>query len=160
MDAVVFMDAMKQPKGVQSAPPKRKERRISPNAALIAGVGTLLLALGIGVLIGRSGESTSSAPQQAPIVIKGGGTGEEASTASAAGATVGGGGSSTAGKSKKAVKQEKQSAAQSGAGAEEVLKPKADVKLPPPTTGVGDKCEKGSAGCNKGGEFDGSFFGE
>jgi hypothetical protein len=159
MDAVVFMDAMKQPKGAQSPPPKKKVRRISPNAALIAGIGTLLLALGIGVLIGRSGESGSAAPQQAPIVIKGGGTGEEASTASAAGTTIGGS-SSAASKSKKVVKKEKQSAAESGEGAEEVLKPKADVKLPPPTTGVGDKCEKGSAGCNKGGEFDGSFFGE
>ena len=29
-----------------SAPPRRSDRRISPNAALIAGVGTLLLALG------------------------------------------------------------------------------------------------------------------
>jgi hypothetical protein len=161
MDAVVFMDAMRQPKnGAQATPPARKQRKVSPNAALIAGVGTLLLALGIGVLIGRSGGTSSSAPQQAPIVIKGGGTGEEAKTASAPGATIGGAGaSSTAGKSKKVVKIEKQAAAESGEGAEEVLKPTAGVNLPPPTTGVGDKCEKGTAGCEDG-EFTGSFFGE
>jgi hypothetical protein len=158
MDAVVFMDAMKAPKDAQAAPPPKQPRRISPNAALIAGVGTLLLALGIGVLIGRSGSNTAAAPQQAPIVIKGGtgGTGE-AATASSAGTTVGGGGKSTAGKSKKAVKKEKEAAAASGEGAEEVLKPSGDVKLPPPTTGVGDKCKKGTAGC-EGGEFTGNFF--
>lgn len=158
MDAVVFMDAMKAPKDAQAAPPPKKPRRISPNAALIAGVGTLLLALGIGVLIGHAGNNTAAAPQQAPIVIRGGaaGTGETA-TASSTGTTVGGGGKSTAGKSKKAVKKEKEAAAASGEGAEEVLKPSGDVKLPPPTTGVGDKCEKGAAGC-EGGKFTGDFF--
>jgi hypothetical protein len=162
MDAVVFMDAMKQPKGAPAAPPPEQQRRISPNAALIAGVGTLLLALGIGVLIGRSGGETAPPAQQAPIVIKGGTATEEAATASTAGTSVGGGGGSegsTAGKSKKVVKKEKAKAAASGKGAEEVLKPKSGVKLPPPTTGVGDKCEKGTAGC-EGGEFTGSFFGE
>jgi hypothetical protein len=157
MDAVVFMDAMKAPKDVQAAPPPKQPRRISPNAALIAGVGTLLLALGIGVLIGRSGSNTAAAPQQAPIVIQGGAGAEETATASSAGTTVGGGGKSTAGKSKKAVKKEKEAAAASGEGAEEILKPSGDVKLPPPTTGVGDKCKKGTAGC-EGGEFTGNFF--
>jgi len=157
MDAVVFMDAMKAPKEAQAAPPPKRPRRVSPNAALIAGVGTLLLALGIGVLIGRSGSNTAAAPQQAPIVIKGGTSGtEETATASSAGATVGGG--DTTGKSKKAVKKEKEAAAASGKGAEEVLKPSGDVKLPPPTTGIGDKCEKGTAGCSDSGEFNGNFF--
>jgi hypothetical protein len=160
MDAVTFMDAMKAPKDAQAAPPPKKPRKISPNAALIAGVGTLLLALGIGVLIGRSGSDTAAPAQQAPIVIKGGGGTEEAATASTVGATVGGDKSSTAGKSKKVVKKEKEKAAASGAGAEEVLKPKNGVKLPPAKTGVGDKCEKGTAGCSDSGEFTGNFFGE
>jgi hypothetical protein len=160
MDAVVFMDAMKQPKGAQTAPPPKKQRRISPNAALIAGVGTLLLALGIGVLIGRSGGETSTAPQQAPIVIKGGAGTEESATAATTGAeTTSGSGKSTAGKSKKVVKKENEKAAASGEGAEEFLKPKGNVKLPPPTTKVGGKCEQGTAGC-EGGEFTGNFFGE
>ena len=60
MDAVVFMDAMNRPPETASASTKGKKRGISPNAALIAGVGTLLLALGIGVLIGRSGNHTSA----------------------------------------------------------------------------------------------------
>jgi hypothetical protein len=163
MDAVVFMDAMKTPKGAQAAPPAKKERKISPNAALIAGVGTLLLALGIGVLIGRSGGENSAATQPAaPIVIKGGssGTEEEAATASTGKTATSGSGKSTGGKTKKVVKKEKEKAADSGEGAEEFLKPTGNVKLPPAKTGIGDKCEKGTAGCSDSGEFNGNFFGE
>jgi hypothetical protein len=159
MDAVVFMDAMKRPPDGQAPPPKRKERRISPNAALIAGVGTLLLALGIGVLIGRSGSDSSPAPQAAPIVIKGGGGSQEAATESTAATTVGGESGRSGAKSKKARKKQAKHEAATNGGAEEVLKPKSGVKLPPPGTGVGDKCEKGTAGC-QGGEFTGNFFGE
>jgi hypothetical protein len=159
MDAVVFMEAMKQPAATTSPPAARKRRRISPNAALIAGVGTLLLALGIGVLIGRSGGETVAAPQQAPIVIKSDGAagGGETTTAS-----TGAGPAAKADSKKqpkKAVAKQKQQAAEAGKGAEEVLKPKAGVNLPPPTAAVGDKCAKGTAGCEDG-EFTGSFFGE
>ena len=74
MDAVVFMDAMNRPPEAAAASTKSRKRGISPNAALIAGVGTLLLALGVGVMIGRSGDNSSAGPaSQAPIVIKGGG---------------------------------------------------------------------------------------
>ena len=42
-----------------------------------------------------------------------------------------------------------------------MLKPRADAKpLPPPTTKVGERCAKGTAGCSESGEFNGSFFGE
>jgi hypothetical protein len=155
MDAVVFMDAMKQPPDGQAGrPSKKKKRRLSPNAALIAGVGTLLLALGLGVLIGRSGGETSAPQQAAPIVIKGGG--EEAETSSANEPTIGGGSSAKAKKKAKAVPPEEAAEAPS----EEVLKPTKGVKLPPPTAQVGEKCVKGQAGCNSKGKFDGSFFGE
>jgi hypothetical protein len=155
MDAVVFMDAMKQPRDPQAAQPStRGRRRVSPNAALIAGVGTLLLALGIGVLIGRSGGETSAPQQAAPIVIKGGG--EEAKTASTGEAAIGGSASKGGKKAKKTVAPEKAAEPAS----EELLKPQNGVKLPPPTTAVGDKCKQGEAGCNEKGEFDGSFFGE
>lgn len=156
MDAVVFMEAMKQPANPSIAAIPKKRRRISPNAALIAGVGTLLLALGIGVLIGRSGGETTAAPPQAPIVIKSNGGSEATAAPTAAGPVA-----KTDGKQqpKKAVAKEKQQAAEAGKGAEEVLKPTAGVKLPPPTTSVGDRCAKGTAGCEDG-EFTGSFFGE
>jgi hypothetical protein len=157
MNAVTFMDAMRTPSEALAAPapPQRRRRRISPNAALIAGVGTLLLAMGVGVLIGHSSNQTvatnASAPAQV-ITVHGGGEAEAntAKQANAAGANGKGG--------KKASASAKKEA-QTGEGAEEVLKPSAGVKLPPATAQPGSKCESGAAGC-KGGEFTGDFFGE
>jgi hypothetical protein len=155
MNAVTFMDAMKRPNEASAAPPKRPRRRVSPNTALIATVGTLLLAMGVGVLIGRSNNTTPAAPQAAaPIVIKGGG--EEATTPSSGKATASGSGSAKAKTTKQkttALKKE----AETQAGAEEVLKPSAGVKLPPATVKPGAACSKGTAGC-KGGEFTGEYF--
>jgi hypothetical protein len=156
MDAVVFMDAVKRPRDAAPPPPPRERKpRMSANASLIAGIGTLVLAIGVGVLIGRSGEhGTTSAA--APQIIKVGGGGETASTATPTESTKstkaakGGGG-----KSKAKAKLETGSSGTTKA-AEEVLKPK--VKLAPPTVQPGDKCASG-AGCEHG-EFTGNFFGE
>lgn len=156
MDAVVLMDAVKHPQQAPPAAPKKKRAGISPNAALIAGVGTLLLALGIGVLIGRSGHQEVAQTAAAPIVIHSGGSGETEATASKGKATTGGGAASAKTKKQKtaALKQ-----AEAHPAAEEVIKPANGVKLAPPTVKPGDKCEAGAAGC-EGGEFTGNFFGE
>jgi hypothetical protein len=158
MDAVVFMDAMNRPAEAPAAPTKEKKRRLSPNAALIAGVGTLLLALGIGVLIGHSGDhgGTQAAPPP-QIVTVGGGEEATAKTSAKGGETVGG--ASTKGKSKKQIVEAKKKAAETGEGAKGVLHAVPGANLPPPTIKVGGKCEKKIAGCNEKGEFDGSFFG-
>jgi hypothetical protein len=158
MDAVVFMDAMNSAAETPAPPTKEKKRRVSPNAALIAGVGTLLLALGIGVLIGRSGNhgSTTAAPPP-QIVTVGGGEESTAKTSSKGSETVGG--ASTKGKSKKQIVEAKKKAAETGEGAKDVLHAVPGANLPPPTIKVGGKCEKKVAGCNEKGEFDGSFFG-
>lgn len=157
MNAVTFMDSMKVPSEALAAPapPAQRRRRISPNAALIAGVGTLLLAMGVGVLIGRSGDQTVATNASAPaqVITVHGGEAETASTAKT---------STTGGKASKASKKVSASAkkkAETGQGAEEVLKPSAGVKLPPANVQPGGKCESGAAGC-KGGEFTGNFFGE
>jgi hypothetical protein len=158
MDAVVLMDAVKRPH--QAPPPPAKKRRsgISPNAALIAGVGTLLLALGIGVLIGRSGHQEVAPTAAAPQVIKvGGGGKEEGSAASKGKATTGGDVAATAKTKKQKAAALKE--AEKHPAAEEVLKPAAGVKLPPPTVQPGGKCESGAAGCENG-KFNGNFFGE
>jgi hypothetical protein len=131
---------------------------MSANASLIAGVGTLVLAIGVGVLIGRSGENGSStAANPTPQIIKVGGSGEETATAAT------GGGKNTALKSSKSKKSAKAKAATGSSGttkaAEEVLKPAGNVKLPPPTVQKGGKCESGAAGCQHG-KFTGNFFGE
>jgi hypothetical protein len=157
MDAVVFMDAMNRPTE-PSAPPKERKRRLSPNTALIAGVGTLLLALGIGVLIGRSGDhgATQAAAPPQIVTVEGGGE-AAAQTSPKGGETFGG--ASTKGKSKKQVVEAKMKAAETGEGAKSVLHAVPGANLPPPTVKVGGKCEKKVAGCNEKGEFDGSFFG-
>jgi hypothetical protein len=159
MNAVTFMDAMRTPSEALAAPalsPSRR-RRISPNGALIAGVGTLLLAMGVGVLIGHSGNQTVANNAAAPaqlITVHGGGEAEASNTAKQASA----GNAKNTKSSKKASASAKRKA-ETGQGAEEVLKPSAGVKLPPATAQPGSKCESGAAGC-KGGEFTGEFFGE
>jgi hypothetical protein len=161
MDAVTLMDAVQRSRQAPPPePPKRKRGGFSPNAALITGIGTLLLALGIGVLIGRSGTHEVAQTAAAPQVIKvGGGGGEEAtaSTGGSKGATTGGG---TASKAKtKKQKQQALKEAEAHPAAEEVLKPAGNVDLPEATVKPGDKCKSGEAGC-QGGEFTGNFFGE
>jgi len=156
MNAVTFMDAMRpQPEAaVGSAPPKRPRRRLSPNAALIATIGTLLLAMGVGVLIGRSGNSSAPAPQAAaPIVIHGGGAEETTTPGTSTGKAK------TGGSSKKPAKKVLKKEAETQSGAEEYL-PESNVPLAKPTQKLGGSCEKGTAGCSKNGKFEGKFFGE
>lgn len=157
MNAVTFMDSMKAPAQAEaSSPPPKQRRRLSPNAALIAGVGTLLLAMGVGVLIGHSSNqsgSTSAAATPQVITVHGGGEPQTTTPTN-----KGNEGAKGGKKSKKASASAKKKA-ETGQGAEEVLKPSAGVKLPPATAKPGSKCESGAAGC-KGGEFTGEFFGE
>ena len=66
MDAVVFMESMsarRAPARRAAASPARANRssaRMNANAALIAGVATLVLAIGVGFLIGRSGHENAA----------------------------------------------------------------------------------------------------
>jgi hypothetical protein len=162
MDAVVFMDAVKRPRESGApplAPPREQRSRMTANASLIAGVATLVLAIGVGVMIGRQGESGSStASAPAPQIIKVGGGGDEETATASSGSDT-----STGAKGSKATKGKAPEKAVDSSGtseaAAEVLKPAGDVKLPPPTVKPGGKCESGAAGC-EGGEFTGDFFGE
>ena len=171
MDAVVFMEAVKAPpRPVADAapPPPPSERRsgITANASLIAGVGTLLLALGIGVLIGKTGEGNSPGTAAAPQVITVGGaggatasTGAEAEAEAGGSAAAKGGGGKNGGGASKAKGKEGLETGSSGQtkGVEEVLKPAPGVDLPPPEVQKGGSCESGTAGC-EGGKFNGDFF--
>jgi hypothetical protein len=153
MDAVVLMDAVQRPAQAPPPPAKKKRSGVSPNAALITGVGTLLLALGIGVLIGRSGNhevAQTSAPAQ---IIKVGGSGE-AESATASAKTTGGGAANAKTKKQKAAAEK---SAEAHPAAEEVIKPVNGVKLAPPKTQVGDPCNNSEAGCSNG-KFEGNFF--
>ncbi len=184
MDAVVFMESMSAPgggAGVTPPPPPAAPddgNRWNANAALIAGVATLVLAIGVGFLIGRSGHE--DAPQAAaPQVIKveggTGGGGEETGAAapeeSSAGKHEGGKskgakkGGKAAIKTENAGKATKKAEANVQEGAhgqteavEKVLHTENGVELETEVE-VGGKCKEGTAGC-EGGKFTGNFFGE
>jgi hypothetical protein len=156
MDAVTFMDAMKQPREASAPqPPQSPPRRLSANTALFATIGVLLLAMGVGVLIGRSGNRSVASTPVAPQVIKVGG-GEEGASASSEGAS---GGGKIGGNSKKEKPKALKAEADSGKGAEEILHYAPGVKPPDPKVELGDKCEEGTAGCTHG-KFEGEFFEE
>jgi hypothetical protein len=180
MDAVVFMESMGSPGAGASTPPPpppgegKPSSRMNANAALIAGVATLVLAIGVGFLIGRSGhESSGNAAAQAPIKVieVGGGGGESTETASeettesAAESSKGKGGSKASGgkKSPKATPKAEKNSEVGSHGAskatEEVLHTEGDVEFAEPEQKVGGKCAAGTAGC-EGEEFTGNFFGE
>jgi hypothetical protein len=184
MDAVSFMDSMNAPRGGGGTPPPPPpptasggdgSNRWNANAALIAGVATLVLAIGVGFLIGRSGhgDSTQAATPQVIKVEGGGGGGgatetetgvEETGSESTAGSSGAKSGAESSGKPKK---QKKTSEVKEGSTEEkELIKEKTEETLhaegPLAETGVqpGESCEKGTPGCSSGGEFNGNFFGE
>jgi hypothetical protein len=179
MDAVVFMESMSAPGGGAGTPPPPpapsgggSSPRMNANAALIAGVATLVLAIGVGFLIGRSGhDGSNNAAAQAPIkVIEVGGGGGGESTATAAteestGTTAKPGKGKKESSAKKGAK--KASEVKKGSQEEEELAAEktaetlhAEGPLAKPTAKVGETCEKGTPGCSEGEEFTGNFFGE
>jgi hypothetical protein len=183
MDAVVFMESMSAPGGGAATPPPPPARsggdnRWNANAALIAGVATLVLAIGVGFLIGRSGhdDGTAAAPGKVQVVQVGGTApaGEEAAATPAEETTAGG---AKAGKSESAKKSDKPSdkapskkkasevkegSAEEAERAEEKTDEVLHSTVPTIKTGtqVGETCEPGVAGCSDSGKFEGNFFGE
>jgi hypothetical protein len=172
MDAVVFMEAINRP---QAPPPPAaaggsdKPRGLSANSALIAGIATLVLAIGVGVLIGQAGnDGNSSAANTPPVIrVEGGGGGGEAEAASTSeeagkgsGKAQGGKGEKKAhnGTAKKAEAKAETGASGQSKATEEVLEPK--VPQVKSGTQIGEGCEKGQAGCSDNGKFEGEFFGE
>jgi hypothetical protein len=119
-------------------------------ATLVAGVATLLLALGVGVEIGRSGRSVT--PAAAPVrVVTVGGT-----AAPAAGAGTAAPGAVVATPTPSATTDASSSGkATSKAKATPTPKPKA-AKTPPPDVKVGSP---GKGPGYKDGKFTGDFFG-
>jgi hypothetical protein len=180
MDAVVFMETMNAPGGTAGPPPPAQSggsNKWNANAALIAGVATLVLAIGVGFLIGRTGHdsSTPAAGNGEVKVVQIGGAptsgAEEAVTPERSEATSGGNTSNEAkagGNSKgKGGAKPKASEVKEGSKEEEKLAEEktketlhAEGPLAKPKAQVGESCEKGTPGCSTGGEFNGNFFGE
>lgn len=146
-----------RPARVPGAPP------LSSGTTLVAGVAVLLLAIGLGVLIGRLGHTTT--PERAaaaiPTII-----------------TVGGGAATTAASlpttTPQATHVTKVEQSKLNAAAHATAPPPAAVQkkavqaagkvlgnssnLAPPTVTTGQKCASNQAGCS-GGSFNGNFFG-
>jgi hypothetical protein len=176
MDAVVFMESMSGPGGTAGSPPPPPPAqsggsagRWNANAALIAGVATLVLAIGVGFLIGRSGHENNAPAGGGEVkVVQIGGAGETAtgaeSTETTGGAKTGNeanSGGKAAGKGAKPKPSEvKENSKEEEKLAEEktaeVLHSK--VKSVKPTAELGESCEKGVAGCSSNGKFEGEFF--
>lgn len=178
MDAVVFMESMGSPGGAAGTPPppppaqSKSSNRMNANAALIAGVATLVLAIGVGFLIGRSGhENSSGGGGEVKVIEVNGGGGGEGTESAATGesnsgtenATKNKGGSETATKEKntgKATKKAEQNSQEGAHGTTEAVEKVLHSKVPQakPEAQVGEKCEQGTAGCSSSGEFNGNFF--
>ena len=147
-----FMQDVTQRQRQAEAPPPRHRPRFTANSTLIAGIGTLLLAMGIGVLIGRTGNNSGSkaaAPVQV-VTVAGGGASGAAGASSAA--------TSTPTRTTSAA-----SAAKGAATAKAThtsTKGTFTTKAPPPkVTTVGGSCTGSGNGC-QGGKFTGNFFGQ
>jgi hypothetical protein len=149
------------PAAAASRPPTKKQR-LSSSTALVAGVGTLLLAMGVGVLIGHtdngSGKNASAPAQIITVGGNGGGTstGSSASTSQDKGAKAAKGKAAKKAKANNAKPQiDKKQAAKAQAAASKVLG--SSKNLPPATVKQGDTGH--GPGYSKG-HFTGTFFGQ
>jgi hypothetical protein len=143
--------------------------RTSAGFNLIAGVATLLLAMGVGVLIGHNSsasDSTKSAAAPAITINGGGAANGTAGTAAAAGAAASGAGATAstgkakhhgAAKSAKAKAPPKVVIQKAAAAASKVTG--GSAKTAAPTATQGSSCASGTAGCQNG-KLTGSFFGQ
>ena len=143
-----------------SRPPRKQ--RLSSSTALVAGVGTLLLAMGVGVLIGHTDNGSSKNASAPPQIITVGGSGSTSSGAAAA--TTQGKAKAAKGKSSKKANAAKsksagvnsKQAANAQAAASKVLG-SSSKNLPPATV------KQGQSGHGPGytkGHFTGTFFGQ
>jgi hypothetical protein len=144
-----------------AAPRSPKRRRIrrpagGSGATLVAGIATLLLAMGVGVEIGRSGNTQTTTRAAAPtqvITVGGGGSG----TATATTASTTSGKSSKSTKTRKAKKVTKVVVQKTNNAASKALGTSAANLVQNPTVTSGQSCT-GGAGCQNG-HFTGNFFG-
>jgi hypothetical protein len=131
---------------------------------LVSFVGVLLLAVGLGVLIGHSGKNTStpkSSPPQVITVQGGGASNAAAATTATTTATHAPTTTHVPGATKKVVAKEKAALA-SKTVQKKAVQAAGKVlgsgnNLAPPTVKTGGSCSSGQAGCQNG-KFTGNFF--
>jgi hypothetical protein len=153
-----------EPAPASASPPAPRAPRASSGTTIVAGVGTLLLAMGVGVLIGRNSASNVNArPVQAaaPTVVTVGGGAGTATTANPgpskpAKKTSKSKGAKGKSKANNASKPTAAQAAKASNAASKVLG-SSNKNLPPATVTVGQTGH--GPGYDKSGKFNGSFFG-
>ena len=142
-----------------------RRRRTTSGTTLVAGIATLLLAMGVGVEIGRisNGNNSGGSPARASapsvqVVTVGSGVGGSAaaSTPSSSQGKTKRKGKTTAKKAAAQTVVTKKVAAKATQAASKVLGASAK-NLAPPTVQSGQACTSG-AGCQNG-KFTGNFFG-
>jgi hypothetical protein len=146
-----------------ASPPRSP--RASQGTTIVAGVGTLLLAMGVGVLIGRNSADTTTRTQQAaaPVVTVLGGAGTGTAAASAGGAAKKSSSKPSTSKTrttthKKSADQPTAAQAEKASDAASKVLGSGNSNLPPATVTVGQTGH--GPGYNQSGHFDGSFFGQ
>ena len=153
---------------VRTAKASRRPRT-SAGFNLIAGVATLLLAMGVGVLIGHSNSSNPTKGAAAPsITVNGGVAGAGTAAASGAGAATHGSGSGASasrsshpkhGASAKAAKAAPPKVVIQKAAAAASKVTGGSAKVAAPTATTGSSCTNGTAGCENG-KLTGNYFGQ
>lgn len=142
----------------------RRSTTVSSGTTLVAGVGVLLLAIGLGVLIGKIGNNNNT-PARTPaaqvITVQGGGGGGGAVATTPT--------TSTTVHLNKTAKSKLKAAAAATAPPPAAVQKKAtqaagkvlgnSKNLAPPTSTVGSSCSNNQAGCSNG-KFSGNFFGQ
>jgi len=145
--------------------PAARPPRMSSGATLVAGVGVLLLAIGLGVLIGHLGKSPATPKASAGpevITVQGGGASTAAAATTASTPTSAPKHVNSNSLTKKAQTKLKATTA-SKTVQKKVTQAAGKVlgnsnNLAPPTATTGSSCSNGQAGCQNG-KFTGNFFG-
>jgi hypothetical protein len=147
-------DSLAATAGAPPAEPKPHRTRISAATTLVAGVATLLLAMGVGVLIGHNSNSPTRASAPAQIVTVGSGG---ATSGVAGGVTGNTKAHKKGGKLKPVVVHlNAQVKAKASAAAAKVFGNNGGNLVNNPTVQPGQACS-GGAGCQNG-KFTGNFF--
>ena len=151
--------AQQVPVAATAPPPPPRRARWSSASTLVAGVATLLIALGVGVLIGHDSNSTPAKAPAAQVITVGGGSGATGTTAGT-GSTASTGSSSTSGKKGGKVKVTKvtvtaKTAKAATQAASKVLGSSKNLSSNAQQS-IGGSCT-GGAGCQNG-KFTGNYF--
>jgi hypothetical protein len=136
--------------------PRRPRRTLTGSGALIGGIGVLLIAMGVGVLIGRTSNGSTPRNSGVQVVTVAGAGGAAAAGTTPTTSSTPRTSATSASKSKSNSKSKNPAAALAAK-----LPAKAKVipkKLKSAVAKVGSKCAAGAKGCTNG-KFTGTFFG-